>query len=474
MFTQPDEAIPPEVERYFDYNATTPIHPKVVAACHDALFSSWGNASSTGHVIGRKAKETLELSRKKIADCICCDPNDLLLTSGGTEASNLVVTTVVRHFEALYGKSHSAKPHFVVGSCEHPALMEPLRALEREGTVSVTVVPLVSPSPTDPAGKYCSEVCPGAPNADTVVAALKPETVLVSVMLVNNETGAIADIAAIVAAVEKWDREQTLQRSPPAWRRHRVYVHSDVAQAVGKVEVDLRRLRVDYATIVGHKFYAPRAGALFSRGLADHPTYSNSLVPFPTDPQTAPLYPNIWGGGQERGYRSGTENVGMAAGLGEAAWLVSTQLAPLMSHLSALSTLFIDLLQTTGPSTITPVIHHLYTPRAPNVVSFSLVETDILDAIKQGRSTRPSKLRAWHVQSRLLAHTPSYIVARGAACHSGGEEVPSATIMAVPGMAREVALNTIRWSVGWWSKEEEVRDFARALLDVADNILSQE
>ncbi|KAJ3342310.1 hypothetical protein HDU93_002783 [Gonapodya sp. JEL0774] len=465
----PGAEIPPDVERYFDYNATTPIHPDVVSACSAALRNTWGNASSSGHALGRKAKSSLDEARTRIANAAGCATGDILLTSGGTEASNLVLTSQLHHYHLLYGPNPDALPHFVVGPCEHPALIEPLRALERQGKVSVTEVPLDPPAAVTET-QYLSEVCAGAPSPQAIVSALTSATVLVSVMLVNNETGAVADIARVSEAVRIW--ESTMSTSAPRWRRHRVYVHTDIAQALGKVEVHLDGLGVDYATIVGHKFYGPRIGALFSRGLGQHPSFNDSLGAFPTSPDSAPLYPAIRGGGQERGYRSGTENLGMAVGLGEAAFLVSKHIKTLCAHLSAISSLFINLLETTHPRNIVPIVHHKHTPRAPNVVSFSLIERDILADLKSSRlPSRASKLRAWDVQSALVNHEPSFIVARGAACHADtGDEIASATLMAVPGMAKEVALNTIRWSCGWWSKEEEVQELVKALWEVVPEV----
>ncbi|MGC2656476.1 MAG: cysteine desulfurase family protein [Bryobacteraceae bacterium] len=236
---------------YFDHNATTPLAPEVAETYASALREVFGNASSV-HATGQLAKRRLEQARRTIAEFINSAPGELVFTSGGTESNNL----------AILGLLHAlpkGPKHVVASAVEHPAVLETVRQLDREG-VDVS---------------FASVGADGIVRTETIERLMRPETILVSVMHANNEVGTIQPIEEIARLAHD----------------HRAYFHSDGVQALGKVDVDLRRLGVDLYSMSAHKVFAPKGvGALFVR----------KGVPF-RGVQT--------GGHHERERRAGTENV---------------------------------------------------------------------------------------------------------------------------------------------------------------------
>ncbi|XP_004674804.2 PREDICTED: selenocysteine lyase [Condylura cristata] len=265
-----------------DYNATTPLEPEVIQAVAEAMRDAWGNPSSP-YPAGQKAKEVIATAREQLATMIGGTPQDIVFTSGGTESNNLVIQSMVKWFQESHasGEAPAAAPHFITCSVEHDSVRLPLERLAKEGTAEVTFVPVSTAS--------------GQAEADDVLAAVRPATCLVSVMLANNETGVIMPVPEISRRVQALNQRRVAAGLP------RVLVHTDAAQALGKRRVDVADLGVDFLTIVGHKFYGPRIGALFVRGLGE----------------LTPLYPMLFGGGQEHSFRPGTENTPMIAGLGK-------------------------------------------------------------------------------------------------------------------------------------------------------------
>lgn len=253
---------------YLDYNATTPVDPVVLDAMLPYLRTHFGNPSSD-HVYGYRAREAVVNARAQLAALLGARADEVVLTGGGSEANNL----------ALYGIATTRRTrgaHIITSAIEHPAVREPLRALERQG-YRITVVPVDADGRVDPA---------------QVAAAVTAETVLVSIMHANNEVGTIQDLRAIADYAHARD----------------ILVHSDAAQSVGKVPVRMDALGVDLLTVAGHKLYAPKGvGALIVR-------------------QGIALEPLIRGAGHERGLRAGTENVPAIVGLGRAAVLAGARL----------------------------------------------------------------------------------------------------------------------------------------------------
>ena len=245
---------------YLDYNASTPIDRRVAAVMRPLLEGPFANPSAT-HQGGRAARDLLVGARAQVAGLLAAEPDEIVFTSGGSEADNLALTGV---FFALKGRGD----HIITTAVEHPAILEPLRFLERLGA-RVTVIPVDRTGLIDP---------------EDIRRAITSRTILVSVMHANNEVGTIEPVAEVAAIAHE----------------HGVLVHTDAAQSIGKIRTRVDELGVDLLTIAGHKLYAPKGvGALFVR-------------------RGVTLEPLIHGAGHEAGRRAGTESVLLAAGLGEA------------------------------------------------------------------------------------------------------------------------------------------------------------
>jgi cysteine desulfurase len=255
---------------YLDYNASTPIDPAVVAAMRPFLEDHYGNPSS-GHWASIEAKATLEGARGQVAALLGCHDDEIVFTSGGSEANNLALKGV---FFALREKGD----HIITTRIEHPAIIEPCRFLERLGA-RVSYLPVDGTARIDPS---------------SLRQAITPRTILVSIMHANNEVGTIEPIEDCARIAHE----------------HNLLFHTDAAQSVGKVSTDVRRLGVDLLSIAGHKVYAPKGiGALFVR-------------------RGVRLEPLIHGAGHEGGRRAGTESALLAVGLGKACEL-ARDLAPM-------------------------------------------------------------------------------------------------------------------------------------------------
>ncbi|XP_063233092.1 selenocysteine lyase-like isoform X2 [Bacillus rossius redtenbacheri] len=275
---------------YLDVNATTPCEKSVIDAITITAAENWANPSSS-NAFGKLAQDVINNSRNYIAEMIHGNPEDIIFTSGGTEANNTVVKGVVeyhRDWRARSGTS-SGRPHVITTNVEHDSVALPIRNLEKNELIDATFVPV---------GRD------GCLKVEDLVEQIRPTTCLVSVMMANNETGVIMPVETIGRRIFEVNNERKSKDLIP------ILFHSDAAQAVGKIPVDVQVLNVDYLTIVGHKFYGPRIGCLYARGLGAR----------------TPVYPLMHGGGQEGGYRPGTENTPMVAGLGEAARLVRLRL----------------------------------------------------------------------------------------------------------------------------------------------------
>lgn len=280
---------------YLDYNATTPIDPRVREAMRPYFEREFGNPSS-GHAYGRRAAEAVERARGQVAKLIGARPDEIVFTGCGSESNNLAIKGVV--LPALLAADAAGRPpHVVTSAVEHPAVLEPCRFLQRAGC-DVTVVGVDRTGLVDP---------------DDVARALDahPATQLVSVMHANNEVGAIEPIAEIAAAC----------------KRRGALLHTDTAQSVGKMPVRVKELSVDLLTIAGHKVYAPKGiGALYVR-------------------RGVKLEPVIHGAGHEGGRRAGTENVPYIVGLGQACELAAAGLKQHKQQLRAMRDRLFELLR---------------------------------------------------------------------------------------------------------------------------------
>ena len=252
---------------YLDCNATTPIEPEVLEVVIQYLRDDYGNAGSRTHEFGLRAKLVVDRAREAVASVVDADPQEVLFTSGATESNNLAILGL-----AAEGR-RSGRRHIVASAIEHKAVLEPLAYLAGQG-FDVTLVPAVP--------------C-GFATAESIASAVRPDTLLVSVMHVNNETGVIQPLESIAASLAG----------------HDCYLHVDAAQGFGKEWAALTLQRVDLVSVSGHKIFGPKGiGALIARRRGR---------------TRLPLEPISYGGGQERGLRPGTLPVPLIAGLGEAA-----------------------------------------------------------------------------------------------------------------------------------------------------------
>jgi cysteine desulfurase len=348
---------------YLDHNATTPVAPEVLDAMLPYLRDQYGNPSSD-HPPGRRAAAAVDQARARVAALIGADPADIVFTSGGTESNNL----------AIRGTAAATSPgrrRIITTVMEHPATTEPCDHLETQGWT-------ITRLPSTPTGSI---------DTATAAATMGPDVALVTIMLAQNETGAILPVGDIAAHAH----------------RAGAVVHTDAAQAIGKIDVDVTDLDVDLLSIAGHKCYAPQGvGALYLR------------------PGT-PLKPLVRGAGQERGLRPGTENVAGIVGLGVACDLARTHLATQTERLAGLRDTLWQLLNAVIPD----LVRHTPEVSLPNTLTVSFPGVT-------GRA--------------VLEHAPGLAASTGSACHSG-HDTPSATLLAM-GVTPATALGAVRLSLG--------------------------
>ena len=367
---------------YLDYNATTPIDPAVREAMLPYLDDWYGNPSSS-HSQGRACAEAILLARSQVAELLGCDASEVVFTSSGTESNNLAI------LGTMWRAPPSSGRHLVISSIEHPATKEPAELLKQQG-YAVSVVGCDASGTIDPSD---------------VAAALRPETALVSIMHANNEIGSVQPIRAIADICQA----------------HGVLVHTDAAQSAGKISVRVGELGVDFLSLAGHKFYAPKGvGALYMR-------------------RGTQIEPVVRGASHEHGIRPGTENVTFIAGLGTAARIADECLAEASVHIRAMR----DRLQTALSEAIGSgfSVNAAEAERLPNTLSANFPDV---------------------VGADLLERTPALCASTGSACHSGETEL-SATLNAI-GLDSNIARGTVRLSVGRHTTAAEVDEAAKLLI----------
>ena len=375
---------------YLDYSATTPVDPRVAQKMADCLLvdGNFGNPASRSHVFGWKAEEAVENGRRQVAELINADPREIVWTSGATESDNLALKGVA-HFYQTKGK------HIITSKIEHKAVLDTARQLEREG-FEVT---------------YLEPGADGIVTPAQVEAALRDDTILVSLMHVNNEVGSINDIAAI--------GELTRARG--------VLFHVDAAQSAGKVEIDLQKLKVDLMSFSAHKVYGPKGiGALY---VSRKPRVRLEAI--------------IHGGGHERGMRSGTLPTHQIVGMGEAFAIAKQEMAAENVRIKALSDRFFK--QVSDLEEL--YVNGSQTARVPHNLnlSFNYVE---------GES--------------LLMSLKDIAVSSGSACTSASLE-PSYVLRAL-GRNDELAHSSIRFSFGRFTTEEEVDYAAQKVCEAVNKL----
>lgn len=379
---------------YLDCHATTPCDPQVVEVMQPFFAKFFGNPSSRYHSFGRHAEEAVETARDEVARLIGAAPKEIIFTSGATESNNLAIRGVV---EAT-GKGGR---HVITAATEHHAVLEPCKHLERLGH-RVTVLAV---------DKY------GLIDLQQLRGAFRPETVLVSIMMANNEIGTIAPVADIATIVHD----------------HGAVFHSDLSQAAGKIPIDVRQQGIDLASISAHKIYGPKGvGALYVR------SGSPSIR----------LAAQMDGGGQERGLRSGTHNVPGIVGLGKAA-----ERCQQLMHGEATRVLRLrNLLHESMKHAFSDMVlngHPVH--RLPGNLNISLPFVDS--------------------ESMLMTLRKEMIISSGAACTSMHNE-PSHVLNAI-GLHKELIHCSLRFGIGRFNTEEEVLYVVQRLIEEARSLRQQ-
>jgi cysteine desulfurase len=375
---------------YLDYSATTPVDPRVAKVMMDCLTydGNFGNPASRSHAFGWNAEEAVEKARQQVASLVNCDPKEIVWTSGATESNNLAIKGAA-HFYSKKGK------HLITLKTEHKAVLDTCRQLEREG-FEVT---------------YLEPMDNGLVDLDVLKATIREDTVLISIMHVNNEIGVIQDIQAIGEIA----------------RENKVIFHVDAAQSPGKEKIDLQAMKVDLMSFSAHKIYGPKGiGALFVR----------------RKPRIR-IEAQMHGGGHERGMRSGTLPTHQIVGMGEAFSLAESEMDSENVRIKALRDRLLDGLKDIEEVYINGDIQH----RVPHNLnmSFNFVE---------GES--------------LIMALKDIAISSGSACTSASLE-PSYVLRAL-GRDDELAHSSLRFSIGRFTTEQDV-DHAIKVIRTAVNKL---
>jgi len=360
---------------YLDYSATTPVDPRVAQKMIPYLTEDFGNPASRSHPYGWTAEHAVENAREEVAKLVNADPREIVWTSGATESNNLAIKGAAHFYAASKGK------HIITAATEHKAVLDTVRELEREGYEAT----------------YLQPEADGLINLDKFKAAIRPDTVLASIMLVNNEIGVIQDIEALGNVC----------------RANNIIFHVDAAQATGKVAIDLEQLPVDLMSFSAHKTYGPKGvGALYVR----------------RKPRIR-IEAQMHGGGHERGMRSGTLATHQIAGMGEAFRIAHEEMASENERIRILRDRLLNGLLQIEETYVNGDLDH----RVPHNlnVSFNYVE---------GES--------------LIMAIKDIAVSSGSACTSASLE-PSYVLRAL-GRSDELAHSSIRFSIGRFTTEADV------------------
>jgi len=373
---------------YLDYNATTPLDPAVVEGMLPYLREGFGNPSST-HSYGRTAHDAVEKARAQVAALLGAQPDEIVFTGGGSEASNQALKGVVfAKLRGFFGRWVKGA-HIITSAVEHPATLQPCAFLERLGC-KVTILPVDRYGLVDP---------------DAVSKAIDRSTTLVSIMHANNEVGTLEPIREIGELA----------------RKHGVLMHTDAAQSLGKIPVDVNDLNVDLLSVAGHKLYAPKGvGVLYVR-------------------RGVKLEPLIHGAGHESGRRAGTENVPYIVALGMACEQARYSLPAAGMKMKQLRDRLWQLLHAALGEKI--VLNGHPELRLPNTLNVNFVG---------------------QYGAELLEKTPEIAASTGSACHAG--HVTLSPVLEAMGVPPQIGRGAVRLSVGRFTTEEEVDRAAQALI----------
>jgi cysteine desulfurase len=374
---------------YLDYNSTTPVDPAVLAAMLPYLRENFGNASSI-HSAGQSARAAVDRARDSVAALIGAKSAEIVFTSGGTEADNLAIFGVV-------AASAAARKHIITTAIEHHAVLNACQALEKSG-IAITYVPVG---------------CDGIVDPGDIRRALRPETILISVMHTNNELGTIQPVEAIGKIAAEAD----------------IYFHCDAVQSAGKLQLDVNRVGVDLLSLSAHKIYGPKGvGALFVRN-------------------ATPLEPQFHGGHHERDRRPGTENVPGIVGLGKAAELARQNLAADTARITA----YRDRLEDALLDIFSVHANGDRTRRVGNTTNFTFTGAG--------------------GEALLIAlDLHGVAVSTGAACSSGAVE-PSHVLLAA-GLSPEESRSSLRFSLGRPTTLEEIEHAIAVVPAVVERLRS--
>ncbi len=363
----------PEKPIYLDYNATTPIDSAVAEAMLPYLYEHFGNPSSS-HSFGKEARGAVEKARARVAELIGAGKEEVVFTSGGSESNNTVIQGVARQLR-------SKGRHIITSAIEHPAVFGPCDMLAREG-YRITRVPVDESGWVDP---------------QVLAEAITPETILISIMHANNEVGTIQSIAEIAKMA----------------REGGILIHTDAAQSVGKIKVDVNDLGVDYLSLAGHKLYAPKGvGALYIRRGSDLPRL-------------------IHGAAHEAGRRAGTENVLEIVGLGKACEIAALSLQDNQKHFREMRDRLWE--------GLSRELHGLrWNGNAKRCL----------------RNTLSVSFRNLEANTLLAEITDRVAASAGAACHAEG--VVLSTVLEAMRVPLDYAMGTVRFSVGRRTTAQEV------------------
>lgn len=370
---------------YMDCHATTPVDQRVVEAMLPFFTEQFGNPASAGHGYGWEARDAVQRSRELLATAINAAPQEMVFTSGATEANNLVIKGVA---EAYQSKGR----HIITVATEHNAILDPCRYLQSQG-YEVTILP-VQPD--------------GLLDLGELLMAFRPDTILVSVMTANNETGVIQPIAEIGGIC----------------RAHQVLFHTDAAQAIGKVPLNVESMNIDLLSLTAHKIYGPKGiGALYVR--SQNPTVQ--------------VAPQLHGGGQEQGMRSGTLYTPQIVGFAKAVELALAEMEQEGARQSQLRDRLWQQLQPLGGI----YLNGHATRRLPGNLNISIAGVD-------GQALRDSL-------------QPTVAVSSGSAC-SSAKTAPSYVLKAL-GRSDELAFASVRFGIGRFNTEAEVDRVAEVTME---------
>jgi len=371
----------PDGSIYMDYNATTPIAPEVLDEMSPYLKNEFGNPSST-YPLGIRAKVAIERAREEIAKLIGAETQEIVFLSGGSEANNMIL-------KGMVDLKRASDFHIIVSKIEHPSILNPCLYLMERG-VEIDFIDV------DGSGRV---------NPKDVERKIRSNTCLISIMLANNETGTIQPIGEISKIA----------------RSHGIVFHTDAAQAVGKIEVNVNSLAVDLMTIAGHKLYAPKGvGALYIR-------------------KGVRLDPLVHGASQEGGLRAGTENVPFIVALGSACRIIRETINSEYERIKRLR----DILEERLLSSIKGnKLNGHKILRLPNTLNISIKGVE-------GRA--------------LLDSTAKLLASTGAACHE--KEVSISHVLSAMGVDRDYAMGTLRLSLGRFTDREQVEEAAQLIID---------